>query len=375
MAIRVSGTVVIDNDRNANVGILTGTALNVNPAPITFSPADGASGVAVDTNIVITYNKSITKGSGNITLRDGSASGSVIETIPVSSGSVTLSAAQVTINPSADFSIGKDIYVVIDAGAFDLDSSSLDGSSVLLDTYNFSTGAVSPSSFSPTDGATNQLIGTNIVITFNTDIAKGSGNITLRAGSASGTIRQTIDVTSGAVSVSGTQATINPPSDLEYSEEIYVVVDAGCFTNTDGDSVSQNAVIDTYNFTTSAQFTLGGNHEGGYLICCASNNYWIVAPSNTEVARNWADRTDANTCAQQVSGCSGWFIPSFSQLSNPGYECRAYWDSHSQYASQYFSDTEYPPSSAYTKDMQTGSSGLGSKASQYRVRSFRCVAY
>ena len=124
-SIRVSGTVVIDNDRNANVGILTGTALNVNPVPITFSPADGASGVAVDSNIVITYNKSITKGSGNITLRDGSASGSVIETIPVSSGSVTLSAAQVTINPSADFSIGKDIYVVIDAGAFDLDSSSL----------------------------------------------------------------------------------------------------------------------------------------------------------------------------------------------------------------------------------------------------------
>ena len=29
MSIKVSGTVVIDDDRNANVGILTGTALNV----------------------------------------------------------------------------------------------------------------------------------------------------------------------------------------------------------------------------------------------------------------------------------------------------------------------------------------------------------
>ena len=63
-------------------------------------------------------------------------------------------------------------------------------------------------------------------------------------------------MTSGAVSVSGTQATINPPSDLEYTEEIYVVVDAGCFTNTDGDDISQNAVIDTYNFTAAAEFII-----------------------------------------------------------------------------------------------------------------------
>ena len=172
MSIKVSGTVVIDDDRNANVGILTGTALNVNPTPITFSPSDGSSDVSLSSNIVITYNRSITKGSGNITIRDGSASGSILETIAVSSGSVTLSAAQVTINPSSDFPVGKDIYVVIPAGAFDLDSSSLSGSSVLLDTYNFSTGPVSPSSFSPTDGATGVAIDSNIVITFDANIAK-----------------------------------------------------------------------------------------------------------------------------------------------------------------------------------------------------------
>ena len=69
-----------------------------------------------------------------------------LETIAVSSGSVTLSAAQVTINPSSNFPVGKDIYVVIDEGAFDLDSSSLSGSSVVLNTYNFSTSPIAVSS-------------------------------------------------------------------------------------------------------------------------------------------------------------------------------------------------------------------------------------
>ena len=88
MAIKVSGTVVIDNERNANAGVVTATSLSVNPIPITFSPTDASSDVSLTSNIVITYNANIAKGSGNITLKDGSASGNVIETIAVSSGSV-----------------------------------------------------------------------------------------------------------------------------------------------------------------------------------------------------------------------------------------------------------------------------------------------
>ena len=117
MAIKVSGVNVIDNERNANAGIVTATSLDINPIPITFSPTDGSSDVSLTSNIVITYNASIAKGSGNITLRDGSASGSVIQTIAVSSGSVTISGGAVTINPN-DFDVGKDIFVVVDDGAF-----------------------------------------------------------------------------------------------------------------------------------------------------------------------------------------------------------------------------------------------------------------
>ena len=389
MAIKVSETTVIDNDRNFNVGIVTATSLDVPPQAITFSPTDGSSDNAIDTNIVITYNTSIAKGSGNITLREGSASGTVIETIAVSSGSVTLSAAEVTINPSSDFPTGKDIYVVIDEGAFVQSNTELGGSSPLLNTYNFTTGPISVSSFSPSDGATDVAVDSNIVITFSENISKGTGNITLRAGSASGTIRQTIDVTSGAVSVSGAQATINPPSDLQYEEDTYIVVDAGCFRNSDGDVASGNAIINTYNFTTETELTwpdLGAEGEGGNLICAASSIRWIVAPYSTNVKRIWNSRNDAITTANANAACGDWFIPSCAQLKNPGYQCRAYWDTFcDSYSTRYWSNTQstnpdyagVPGGLANVKwNMQR--SGLMHShmiTHSFCVRAFRCVSY
>ena len=371
MAIKVSGTTVVDNDRNFNVGVVTATSIDVPPQAITFSPTDGSSDNSIDTNIVITYNTDVQKGSGNITLREGSASGTVIQTIAVSSGTVSISGGAVTINPASDLPTGKDIYVVVDDGAFE--STSLESGTNLLDTYNFTTGPITTSSFSPSDGATDVAVDSNIVITFSENISKGTGNITLRAGSASGTVRQTIDVTSGAVSVSGTQATINPPSDLEYEEDTYVVVDAGCFRNSDGDVASGNAIINTYNFTTEAELSLGDAHEGGYLICCSSGNLWIVSPSSTTVARNWYSRNDAVTTANANAACGDWFVPSCAQLKNPGYECRTYWDSYS--GTGYWSTTEYNSSRAQLTYVNTNTTHTSLKSHTNCVRAFRCVSY
>ena len=388
MTIKVAGITVIDNDRNLNAGIVTATSVDVAPSVISFSPADGASDVSLTSNIVISFNANVEKSSGNITLREGSASGTVIETIAVSSGSVTLSAAQVTINPS-DFPTGKDIYVVIDEGAFVQSNTELGGTSPLLNTYNFSTGPITASSFSPNDGATGQSVSTNINITFSENISKGSGNITLRAGSASGTVRQTIDVTSGAVSVSGAQATINPPSDLQYEEDTYIVVDAGCFRNSDGDVASGNAIINTYNFTTETELTwpdLGAEGEGGNLICAASSIRWIVAPYSTNVKRIWNSRNDAITTANANAACGDWFIPSCAQLKNPGYQCRAYWDTFcASYSTRYWSNTQSTnpdyagvPGGLANVKWNIQRSGLMHShmiTHSFCVRAFRCVSY
>ena len=373
MAIQVAGVTVFDDDRNANLGIVTATSVDVPPAAISFSPTDGSSDVALTSNIVITFNTNVSKGSGNITLRAGSASGTVIETIAVSSGSVSISGGAVTINPS-DFPTGKDIYVVVDDGAFV--STALNSGTDLINTYNFTTGPITTSSFSPSDGATDQLVTANIVITFSENISKGSGNITLRAGSASGTVRQTIDVTSGAVSVSGAQATINPPSDLQYEEDTYVVVDAGCFRNSDGDVASGNAIINTYNFTTESDVPdLGDAHEGGYLIKCVGGNYWIVAPNGTQSYTPWYNRNVAVTSANSNAACGDWFLPTVSQMQNPGFICRAYWDEYIQ--SRYWVNGECTSANGASLNMSHGTSysyGHGKNHGSF-VRAFRCVSY
>ena len=376
MAIQVSGVNVIDDDRNLNVGVLTATSLDVPPLAISFSPSDGSSDVSLSSNIVISFNSDLNKGSGNITIRDGSASGTILETIAVSSGNVSISGGVVTINPSSDFPTGKDIYVVVPDGAFE--SSALGAGTNLINTYNFTTGPITTSSFSPSDGATLQSITTNIVITFSENITKGSGNITLRASSASGTIRQTIDVTSGAVSVSGTQATINPPSDLQFEEDTYVVVDAGCFRNSDVDVASGNAIINTYNFTTESDVPpLGGSYEGGLLICCSGGNLWIVAPSSVEVKRSWWQRAHAATSANANAACGDWFVPTLQMMQNPGFQCRTHWDSITSPEWYWGNNTDYGHHGVGAKSIYMTTGGLAgdNKNTSYWIRSFRCVSY
>ena len=239
-------------------------------------------------------------------------------------------------------------------------------------------------SFSPADGSTDVNIDTNIVLTFNLQLEKqttGIGttaNITLRNSSGIGTILETIGVSSTSVEVSGAVVTINRTG-LPYlpnSTDVYVVVDANAFTVVN--TVSSNELIDTYNFSTGA-LELGGAYEGGYLICCASPTRWIVAPSTSEVSRNWHNRNDANTTAQSVSGCTGWFVPTISQLQNPGYCCRSFWGPAPCYSSMYYwSSTCYyfiPSYGCYVRFQHGGSAFRRHGSTTLCVRAFRCVTY
>ena len=382
MAIQVSGVNVIDNDRNTNTGVLTATRISTSPEPIVFSPVNGATGVDVGDNIVLQYNGNIeTTGIGSINFREGSASGAIATFIKTNGygGYISASNSQFTINPIGNLPTGKNLYVTIDEGY--LRSKNFTGDVGLLNTYNFTTGGSQLSSKSPSDGADLQSVSTNITLTFEDNIAKGTGNITIRSGSASGTIQQTIDVTSGAVSISNNQATINPPSDLEYATDTYIVVDAGCFTNTDGDAASGTALINDYNFTTEPDAPpLGGAHEGGYLICCTSRNFWIVAPSSTEVCRTWYQRNHASTSANNNAACGDWFVPSCGQLQNPGFYRRSYWDAYKgTHPCRYWSNTECHTGTAWNirfdESSNYGLSHRNNKTASRNVRAFRCVAY
>jgi hypothetical protein len=228
-----------------------------------------------------------------------------------------------------------------------------------------------PITFSPVDGETNVNSGVNIIITFNQQVQKGTGNITLRSGSADGSVIETINVTAGTVTISGATVTINPVSSLPNGTDVYVVVDAGAFTAIN--IGTGNAIINTYNFVTQTVPPLGCAYEGGFLICCASPTRWVVSQSSSQISRNWYLRNDAITTAQQVSGCTGWFVPTISQLQNPGYTCKAFYDAGT--SGTHWSSTEYNITHACCINLQFGFAARYGKAATMCIRAFRCVTY
>jgi len=229
-----------------------------------------------------------------------------------------------------------------------------------------------PITFSPAIGAT-VLNTSNIIITFDQPMYKGTGNITLRSGSAGGTVLQTSGVASTSVTISGGVVTIDPPANIDTGITTFVVIDAGAFSGLTTTSV--NDIINTYSFTT-ASISLGSSYEGGYLICGASPLRWVVSPYSAEVSRCWALIDDANTRAQAVSGCTGWFVPTLTQLQNPGYLCRSFWGPSPCYSSGFYWSSKAPiQGNGPGVYMPSGNVAYNNQGVGFCARSFRCVTY
>ncbi len=82
-------------------------------------PADNATGVLIDANIVLNFSEPMDVESGNIKIYKTSDN-SLVETIDVTSSQVTgTGTTAITINPSSDFEYNVEYYVLIDATAFD----------------------------------------------------------------------------------------------------------------------------------------------------------------------------------------------------------------------------------------------------------------
>jgi methionine-rich copper-binding protein CopC len=107
----------------------------VSPTVTAFSPADGALGVAVGSNIVFTFSEAVAKGAGAITLK--TADGATVATYDASaSANLSISGNTLTINPSADLSYSTGYRVEFAAGTIkDMAGNNYAGST----NYNFNT--------------------------------------------------------------------------------------------------------------------------------------------------------------------------------------------------------------------------------------------
>ena len=216
----------------------TAAALDTTPPTIASSvPANGATGVAVGANIVLTYSEAVQKGSGSMTL--SSAGGMV--TISVSSALVSVSGAVVTINPTADLLDGTAYTLSFPAGVF----QDLAGNNAGSLTRSFTTAVAldsTPPTIMSTLPAMNGTINSpdNIILTYSEAVQVGSGNITIGA--------ITIPVSSAQVSIAGAVVTINPTADLLTGTSYTLSFSAGAFQ----DLAGNNAGSLTLNFNTAA---------------------------------------------------------------------------------------------------------------------------
>ena len=229
--------------------------LNTNVLPTLSSsvPADNASNVARDANIVLNFSESVTVQSGNITIKKTSDN-STVETFNVAtSGQITgTGTSQITINPSLNFDAETEYYVLIDATAFDdVEGGSYAGISNTTALSFTTVDNILPtlSSSSPADNATDVARDANIILNFSESVTVQTGNITVKKTSDDITI-ETIDVTSGQVTGTGTsQITINPSSDLFGGLEYYVLIDATAFDDSSNNSYAGISSTTALSFT------------------------------------------------------------------------------------------------------------------------------
>jgi hypothetical protein len=147
-AIRIDTGAIKDLSNNPFPGITDDTTWNFTtvipdttpPAISSLSPADNATGVAVSTHLVVTFNEPIALGSGNIILKN--LTNSTQATIPITDATrISINGSILTLNPTADLAGTSGYAIRIDAGAVkDLANNPFPG---ITDdtTWNFTTAA------------------------------------------------------------------------------------------------------------------------------------------------------------------------------------------------------------------------------------------
>ena len=124
---------------SASTGKLTSALVveTTSPTVTGFSPADGNTGAALASNIVMTFSETIQKGTGLIQLHSGSATGTVIESFAVaSSNRLAISGNTLTIDPTSNLVNNTQYFVTFAAGTIkDLAGNRYAG----ITTYDFKT--------------------------------------------------------------------------------------------------------------------------------------------------------------------------------------------------------------------------------------------
>ncbi|MEM1332914.1 MAG: Ig-like domain-containing protein [Actinomycetota bacterium] len=251
-------------DFNCHFGwTLTLTTGPASPSP-TLTPADDAADVALDADLVLSLDRDIQAGTGDITLFD--ATGAIVEQVAVGAANVTITGSTLTFDPTVDLASQGSYYVIVDAGAI-TDTESPAGAIGAITSpsgWNFTTADVTAPmlvSVSPTSGAAGVDTATSLSIVFDEGVQAGTGTITLftLAGDVVEVFDVSTDVVVSTTNVADDTITVTPGTDptsagLVDGTTYYVQIASGAVVDlaTSPNPFAGISDNDTWRFTTAA---------------------------------------------------------------------------------------------------------------------------
>ncbi|MBE9586455.1 Ig-like domain-containing protein [Mucilaginibacter sp. JRF] len=222
-----------------------------NPQVVSYNPTSTVEGVAVSSNLILTFNENIKKGAGNIIIT------SKVDTqrISVTSDAVTIGDDKriLTINPTADLEADQVYTVTLERGIVtDLLGNEYMG---LPDgtTWTFKTVGQSGlplNALSPLPGSTDGSL-FKLELTFAADVRKGAGNFSVYETNGNVKVAE-ISVAGQSVVVDGKRVTVKLGTPLKFATSYYVLADAGTIVDADGKAFEGFLTPTSWSFTTTA---------------------------------------------------------------------------------------------------------------------------
>ena len=233
-------------------GIKSFATLPTEPVLVSKNPTNETLKVDPQLTVSLTFDKDMKVQTGNILIKKVSDD-SLVESIDVTSGNITIKNNIVQINPTADLPQKTALYVIIPLSSFsDLSDNNWSGLVNKTD-WTFTTDDTTDptvTNISPLDNAIDVAPSDNLTVTFSEDMAKGTGNILVKK-TSDDTVIATLDVTSSEISIASNIVTINPTTDLPSETDMYIQVPNTAFKDLYDNAYAGFTDKTIWNFTTA----------------------------------------------------------------------------------------------------------------------------
>lgn len=222
----------------------------INPVIVSYNPASAVEGVAVNSDLILTFSENVKKGTGEVLIMGTSDT----LRINVASDAVTIGkdSRVVTINPPVDLEADEPYTIALPKGMVtDLLGNEYMG--MLSTPWTFKTVGASGlalSAVSPIPGSIDASLFT-LGLTFAADVQKGTGNITVFESTGDVKVAE-ISVAGQSVTVDGKTVTVLLGTPLKFGTTYYVLADAGTIVDANGKAFEGFLTPASWRFTTTS---------------------------------------------------------------------------------------------------------------------------